>query len=160
MKVGITATDGEQKLESSSSVQKVGIWQHVAIAWTRGQHLKLYIDGVLNAQSWLETNTNPRIGTLVGYTRLMVGKGGKDNAANLSWDGRIDDVRIYDYALSQTDIQAVMNGQTLPPAQIYMPVLSPANIYDAEPQNFKKVNLKDSATLSNEWQKQQVWPEW
>ena len=160
MKVGITATDGEQKLESSSSVQKVGIWQHVAIAWTRGQHLKLYIDGVLNAQSWLETNTNPRIGTLVGYTRLMVGKGGKDNAANLSWDGRIDDVRIYNYALSQTDIQAVMNGQTPPPAQIYMPVLSPANIYDAEPQNFKKVNLKDSATLSNEWQKQQVWPEW
>ena len=160
MKVGITATDGEQKLESSSSAQKVGIWQHVAIAWTRGQHLKLYIDGVLNAQSWLETNTNPRIGTLVGYTRLMVGKGGKDNAANLSWDGRIDDVRIYNYALSQTDIQAVMNGQTLPPAQIYMPVLSPANIYDAEPQNFKKVNLKDSATLSNQWQKQQVWPEW
>jgi len=160
MKVGITATDGEQKLESSSSVQKVGIWQHVAIAWTRGQHLKLYIDGALNAQSWLETNTNPRIGTLVGYTRLMVGKGGKDNAANLSWDGRIDDVRIYNYALSQTDIQAVMNGQTLPPAQIYMPVLSPANIYDAEPQNFKKVNLKDSATLTNEWQKQQVWPEW
>jgi hypothetical protein len=43
---------------------------------------------------------------------------------------------------------------------MYVPLLSPANIYDAEPQNSKKVNLRDSATLTNQWQKRQVWPEW
>jgi hypothetical protein len=156
MKVGITATDGEQKIESSSNVQKIGVWQHVAIVWASGQNLRLYIDGVLNTPTYIEAT---RSGTLTGYTRLIAGKGCKDTAADQSWDGLIDDVRIYNYALSQAEIAAVMSGQTLPPVQIYYPVPSPANIYDAEPPNSKSVNLKDYALLADMWLEELLWPQ-
>jgi hypothetical protein len=156
MKVGITATDGEQKIESSSNVQKIGVWQHVAIVWASGQNLRLYIDGVLNTPTYIEAT---RSGTLTGYTTMIVGKGAKDTAADQGWDGLIDDVRIYDYALSQAEIAAVMSGQTLPPAQIYYPVLSPANIYDAEPPNSKSVNIRDYALLADMWLEELLWPQ-
>jgi hypothetical protein len=156
IKVGITATDGEQKIESSSNVQKIGVWQHVAIVWASGQNLQLYIDGVLNTPTNIEAT---RSGTLTGYTRLIAGKGCKDTAADQGWDGLIDDVRIYNYALSQAEITAVMNGQTLPPVQIYYPVPSPANIYNAEPQNSRSVDLKDYALLADMWLEELLWPQ-
>jgi hypothetical protein len=155
IKCGITATDGEQLLESSSNVQKVGVWQHVTIVWARGQNLRLYIDGVLNTPTFIQAT---RSGTLTGYMKLIVGKGSKDTAANQGWDGRIDDVRIYDYELTGAEIITAMNGGTVTPRQIYHPVTSLANIYDAEPVNSKKVDLRDYAVLADTWLEDLFWP--
>jgi hypothetical protein len=159
MKMGITATDGEQKLESSNNTQVIGTWQHLAMTWSSGQHVKLYINGVLNTPTWLESNTSPRIGTLTGYTKLIVGKGSKDTATDASWDGLIDDIRVYDFELAQAEIVTAMNGGTVTPRQIYHPVTSPANIYDAEPTNSKRVNLRDYAILADMWLEEILWPQ-
>ena len=69
--------------------------------------------------------------------------------------GTLNDVRIYNYALSPAEIMGVM-GQN----ELYVPLTSPANIYDEEPINSRKVNFKDFTILADEWLEQPVWPKW
>jgi hypothetical protein len=39
-----------------------------------------------------------------------------------------------------------------------VPLLSPAELYSAEPVNQKSVNLKDFAQLATNWLDKQLWP--
>jgi len=105
IKIGITSNatsgtvPGRQQLESSGGVQTTE-WQHVAMTWTSGEQLKLYINGDLDSPM---ANEPGLVGTLSGWTKLIIGKGGKDTGGN-SWDGLIDDVAIFDHALGQDEI--------------------------------------------------------
>ncbi|MHC4324725.1 MAG: LamG-like jellyroll fold domain-containing protein, partial [Planctomycetota bacterium] len=122
---------------------------------TSGEATKLYINGVLDTPS----STDDVIGgTTIGYTDVIVGRGGKD--ANGSWDGLVDDFRVYEVALTAQQVQTVMNGGDIPVVDVYVPLTSVANIYDEEPINSKQVNEKDRAILDEEWLQQLVWPEW
>jgi len=71
-------------------------------------------------------------------------------------DALIDDFRLFDYGLS--------HGQVLTTAGIvspmYVPVTSPANLYDLEPTNEKKVNFKDYSVLLDSWGDTEEWPAW
>jgi len=98
---------GRQQLESSSDTQTTQ-WQHLAMTWRSGEQLKLYIDGVLDTPT---ANEPALAGVLTGYTKLIIGKGGKD-MGQTSWQGLIDDVRIYGYALSADEIAALAGGST------------------------------------------------
>ncbi|HEX41273.1 MAG TPA: hypothetical protein ENN81_04345, partial [Phycisphaerales bacterium] len=156
IKVGITATDGEQKIESSSGVQKTD-WQHVAITWASGTNLTLYLDGVPdNTPTYREPI---RYGTLTGYGPLHIGKGAKDNAANLSWAGLIDEVRVYDKALSQAELQSIMAGGAGTVSD-YHPLNARGELYSGESQNSRVVNFKDLAVMLGQWMQRQLWPEW
>jgi len=99
---------GRQQLESSSNVQTTN-WQHIAMTWNKGSWLKLYINGQKDKPTWIES---PNSGFLAGYEKMIIGKGGKE-IDNTSWDGFIDDVRIYSYALSEKQIREVMAGNEL-----------------------------------------------
>jgi hypothetical protein len=154
IKCGITSTEGIHEIESSGTAQTTD-WQHVAMAWKSGEPLRLYINGVLDGSF---TNQPVRGGVLTGYTKLLVGRGGKDTAADSGWNGLVDEVRIYDYALSQDQIKTVMNKGSLPSVELYYPLLSVAELYSSEPVNSKKVNFKDYAILAEQWLKQQLWP--
>ena len=87
-------------LESSDNTQTTE-WQHLAMTWRSGDIVKLYINGVKDTPRWGEP---AKYGTLTGYTKLIIGKGGKDKGGDGSWNGLIDDVRIYSYALSEGEI--------------------------------------------------------
>lgn len=75
------------------------IWYHVAITYESGEQ-KIYINGV-------ERAAKTQTGTLtVNNDSLYIGT---DLAFNSrTFDGYIDEVKIYDRALSQTQVQAVM----------------------------------------------------
>ncbi|MHC4174585.1 MAG: LamG-like jellyroll fold domain-containing protein [Planctomycetota bacterium] len=103
MKMGLTTTGGEQQLESSSGVQ-VTEWQHVAMTWSSGQPIRFYISGVEDTPSGRDDGT---VGTITGNSKLIIGKGGKDEGAGAGWDGMIDDVRIYNIVLSDAEIYAM-----------------------------------------------------
>jgi len=113
IKCGITSTatpegfdawfPGRQQLESSSNVQTIE-WQHLAMTWSVGNQVALYINGKLDTPKLVEPVHS---GSLMGYTKLIVGKGPKDISDNKSWDGLIDDVRIYSYALSEEEIRSL-----------------------------------------------------
>ena len=73
------------------------------------------------------------------------------------FDGLIDDVRIYDKALSETEIASVMAGGTV--VTFYHPVESPMNLVDPEPTGSRAVNFADFAAFVDEWAEEQAWPE-
>ncbi|MBN2128605.1 MAG: hypothetical protein JW741_03880 [Sedimentisphaerales bacterium] len=152
IKYGVTSTGGNQENESSSGVQTTE-WQHVAVTWKSGEVVRLYINGALNIPGF---EAEPAVGTTTGYTKVLVGRGGKD--ADGAWDGRVDDVRIYDWALSAEEIATVENGGTVMPPEIYTPVGSPAELWDAEQINSRKVNFNDYAILAGQWLEERLWP--
>ena len=98
IKAGITTTEGVQAYESASNVQTTQ-WQHLTLTWRSGRELMLYINGVLDQPTFNSTATE---GKVTGVKTLLIGRGGKDNSG--SWEGFIDDVRIYDRVLSPREI--------------------------------------------------------
>ncbi|MHC4331284.1 MAG: LamG domain-containing protein, partial [Planctomycetota bacterium] len=108
MKMAVTA-DGEQQLESSSGTQ-VTEWQHIAMTWESGGLIRLYINGEEDTPSG--RNGPNTAGVQSGVMKFIVGQGAKD--AGGGWDGLIDDVRIYDEAMSAERIQGVMVGEGFP----------------------------------------------
>ncbi|HIJ54435.1 MAG TPA: LamG domain-containing protein, partial [Planctomycetes bacterium] len=144
VKMGITTTGGLQQLESSSGVQTTA-WQHLVMTWSSGEVIRCYVDGLEDTPTGRDPNT---VGTIDGVTALIVGKGGKDQNADQGWDGRIDDVRIYDYPLSKEEVAYIAtNGG----AGIHIPIDSPADLYQGEPQGQQWINFMDYAILADDW---------
>ena len=109
IKASIKTTTGFEQIESSSGVQTKS-WQHLVLTWkndSNDSHLKLYINGVLNT---LRYDSGPVYGTVTGIQKLMLGCGTK----NTYWDGLIDDVRIYSYALSPEEVKMLYEGKEPP----------------------------------------------
>ena len=79
-------------------------WQHLAVVWEHGSSVKLYIDGVCNQPT---QDSGPATGTVSGVEKLVLGLGSK----GMHWDGLIDDVRIYSYALTADQIRVALTGE-------------------------------------------------
>lgn len=106
VKGAITTTGGGQAYEGKSDVQTTD-WQHLVFTWKSGEQLTLYIDGELDDDPI--HNDDGKAGKISGATKLLVGKGAKDNNGT-SWNGLIDDVRIYDRALTEAEIEKLASG--------------------------------------------------
>ncbi|MYF99248.1 T9SS type A sorting domain-containing protein [Candidatus Poribacteria bacterium] len=98
IKAGITTTSGVQIYESASGVQTTE-WQHITLTWRTGRKLNLYINGVLDQPTF---NSKATEGEITDVERLIIGRGSKDN--NNSWNGLVDDVRLYNKVLSDNEI--------------------------------------------------------
>ena len=102
-----------------------GQWHHVAGVYD-GAQKHLYVDGNLDASS----NSTGKINN----SSYNVNIGENAQATGRYWDGLIDDVRVYNRALTQEEIQPVMIG--IPPGAAFDP--SPA---DEEPDVPREVVL-------------------
>lgn len=135
---------------------QAGVWTHVAATWDRAGDLIIYADGVevgridLTGENFV---SNIGIYHRIGGPSDIVGDPDRDR----QWDGAIDDVRVYDRALTASEIVALMNGGTL--GLHYYPVTSPANVYDPDLINSKKIDLKDYAVLAESWLNELLWPQ-
>ena len=80
-----------------------GQWHHFAGVYD-GSNITLYVDGAVDATSTatgtISTNTN----------NLWIG--GNSGNTTRFWDGWIDDVRIYDTGLTETEINNAMKDLT------------------------------------------------
>jgi len=83
-----------------------------------------------------------------GRTRIGSDPGSEDYRC---FRGLMDDVRIYDVTLTQTELMGLADAS-------YVPLASPANLYDEEPMFDKHVNLRDFAIFADNWLVQQLWP--
>ncbi|MHC4189334.1 MAG: LamG-like jellyroll fold domain-containing protein [Planctomycetota bacterium] len=136
-----------------------GQWHHLAGVFDNGT-LTIYIDG------------NPRKpyfgGPTFGYGRYtrygFLGCGseasypppsGRQTGAYL--EGDLDEVYIYNRALSQTEI-AYLADETPGDGESYIPVLSIANLYDEESPLSRSVDFKDFARFADGWLDEQLWP--
>jgi hypothetical protein len=123
------------------------VWHHLAGTYD-GSELKLYVDGALEA-------TTAHIGSIATTTyNLNIGR--NTQYPDRLYNGLIDDVRIYDRALSQAEIVTIKGGGDV--TEFYHPIVSPTNLYDAEAQNSKVINFKDFAVLAGMWLEEQLWP--
>jgi hypothetical protein len=99
-------------LHNVSSTSKVvfGQWKHVAGVFN-GSSIKIYVNGVLEGSS-------PIGGTIASDTRpLTIGAGNNDlytdfnpSAFANQWHGAIDEVEIFNRALSASEIQAIFTA--------------------------------------------------
>ncbi len=80
-------------------------WHHIVGVYSgAGSNLHLYADGQ-------EVGT-PTAATLINNNdELTIGRWIRDGAAQRYWDGSIDDVRIYDRALSETEVANLYAGR-------------------------------------------------
>ena len=78
-----------------------GTWYHVAISYDQVSR-RLYVNGEQNGY-------HDDVGTLYtnNYTLLI---GDNTSTANQCWNGYIDDVRVYNYALSTAEIDAIYDA--------------------------------------------------
>jgi len=79
-----------------------GHWHHVVGVYDRTT-MSLYVDGELDAYTtaYGKTSTND----------MPVFIGANSEAPERKWKGLIDDVRIYNYALSQAEVRAICNDE-------------------------------------------------
>ena len=74
-------------------------WHHVVNTYD-GAYMKMYMDGV-------EINSFAKTGTISGLTDLLIGR----YSSSYQFTGSVDDVRIYNRALTATEIKASYLGQ-------------------------------------------------
>ena len=120
-------------------------WIHVAGTYDNNS-LKLYINGSLDNK-----NTIGAKSMMVDTNSLAIGN--RPDADDRAYIGKLDDVRIYNRALTAAEIAYVGFGPTG-----YVPLLARSNISDAEAQGSKVVNFKDYAEFMTQWLYQQLWP--
>ncbi|MGQ0618852.1 MAG: LamG-like jellyroll fold domain-containing protein [Panacagrimonas sp.] len=78
----------------------INVFSHVAATWD-GATVKLYVNGVLDAQVARAAPIDPSV------RRLAIGTG-TSNSANSRFTGLIDEMKIYDRALSDAEIQGIV----------------------------------------------------
>jgi len=109
---------------NSSFSPTAGVW-HDLVARSSGTSFDLYVDGVLAASTTyslpLESSPMP----------LLIGRRNSDDGRDFSIDGRIDDVAIWNRALSATEIATLWNGgagtpvvSTVPEPETYAMLLA------------------------------------
>ncbi len=76
-------------------------WIHVAATWDPTDGLKLYINGVLAGSA-----AHGNVGNLKSYVSMRLGHA---NSGDRKYDGLLDDVRLFNYAISATKVAEIMN---------------------------------------------------
>ena len=136
-----------------------GVWNHYAFVKnsTAGE-MKMYQNGLVCREVAESKDANL---PMYGGAKLALGRR-TTIAGNDSWQGlhqgRIDDFRIYSYALSQAEVLATAGMQSLP-----VPLTdaqAKANLFNAGVENLGTINLKDYAELADAWLVYREWPEW
>jgi len=103
IKAVVQCDDGHQGLESSEYLQTTD-WQHLVMAWKSGEPMRLYVNGMQDEKAFRDygtTDNEPPTGSTVGIEKLIVGKGASNSTD--SWNGLVDDVRVYGTAISDDD---------------------------------------------------------
>lgn len=98
-------TNNRENSLSVADVVTAGEWHHVAVSFDHGA-VSLYVDG---------TEVGSRADTPAPYvlnTDLLIGRRGYENDERY-FKGQIDDVRLWDTARHETEIQTYMNQQLM-----------------------------------------------
>lgn len=86
-----------------SSAMKLGVWYHIAVT-NVGDLATLYMNGVVVASAKVPINT-------AAYSQFFIGAGGDTDGGIVRFNGAVDEVRIYNRALSASEIQAIYGGK-------------------------------------------------
>ena len=117
-----------------------GLWHHVAGVYD-GSKLFLYVDGIIDvSEDSSGTINNTTSNVYIGENEAQMGR---------EWNGQIDEVRIYNRALSHGEIVSLAGE-----SQVLQPLPRPkVDLYEDG-----KVNFRDYSILANSWLEETLWP--
>jgi len=98
----------------SHTILEPDVWYHVVATWNRKREIKIFIDGQLDGfstQTGNGLNTRSKVSLKIG--RQVVRK-------NRPFRGHIDEVRIYDRAISDQEIETLYNNGKSECERIYL----------------------------------------
>ena len=101
--VGPTGTTGGASAVSNTPLT-LNNWHHLVMTYN-GANIKLYVDGILSA-----TQSHTAAMNIAGNSGISIGE---SNQANGYWghtDGKLDDIAIWNRALTQAEITTLYNG--------------------------------------------------
>jgi hypothetical protein len=118
-------------------------WNHYAFVLDTNQGItQMYLNGMLVDEGSAST-------PIGGITTFTIGSGLVGSpAVNYPYKGRLDDFRIYNYALSQAEVVFLADL-----AILSIPLDSPANLVEDG-----AINGKDFAALAARWMETALWP--
>jgi uncharacterized lipoprotein YddW (UPF0748 family) len=123
-------TDGASVLMCETVICD-GAWHHVGVVWD-GARRHLYVDGVR-----VVSDAAALVGLQAGDGQMYIGAG-KTLLGTHFWTGRIDDVQIYDRALGEAEVAAM--------------VQPPSSIFDAANLDGRGgIDLADLMILAHNW---------
>jgi len=129
-----------------------GEWLHLAGTFDGDTNtVSVYVNGQL-ADSRDDVNFVTGGKTLSQDTNDLA-IGNRSDANNRAFEGTVDDVRVYDYALTEAQVAHIASG-----GSGYIPLPSVVNIYDKELPTRKAVNFRDLDVLLDEWLETKLWP--
>jgi hypothetical protein len=151
-------TEPDMYYVDTPDIYETGTWYHLAGTYTDANTASVYVDGQLAVSEnvggpirWTEPDPNNY------YNTFAIGAL-PDRNGLLYWfyaKATIDDVRVYNYALSYGQIVTLAEQGPV----LYHDLISPANIYDLEAKTSKKVNFRDYAILADHWlEGPTLWP--
>ncbi len=104
-----STTGSHAKIQGTQSLAN-GQWYHLVISVDRdnSSNTKVYVNGSPVATT--VANLDSHTGSITNTVDLAIGS---ESDGGFYWDGQIDDVRIYNYALSPTQVKEIMNNGTV-----------------------------------------------
>jgi hypothetical protein len=138
---------GDSNTAESGIDLKHNEWAHIAGTFD-GSALKIYVNGRLEDTE--DVNTFVPQADANG---LAIGNRSDD--MEKPFIGKIDDVRLYDVALSHCDVVYLASEGS---GYIPVPDLA-ADLYKLEPKGERAVNIRDAAMLLETWLVEKLWPE-
>ena len=139
------APSGGSMVRYGASVLQLNQWYHVAGVYDAGaQTMTVYLNGVPDDG----TLSGPVAGRQVSSPLdVIVGKRAEDNV-NYNFTGTIDEVRIYDRALTQGEIQADMNAAIAPPSPDAVTPTTPTGA-NASPLSTTQLHVQWTSSSDN-----------
>ncbi|WP_162259739.1 LamG domain-containing protein, partial [Paenibacillus sp. Soil766] len=110
IRFGIKNNGSAEQIIDGQAALPTGGWHHVAVT-LNGSTGILYVDG---AQVGSNTGMTLKPSVMGATTQNWIGR---SQYADPYLDGKVDDFRIYNRALTASDVTHVMNGQTMCPAK-------------------------------------------
>ncbi|MCR5191942.1 MAG: carboxypeptidase regulatory-like domain-containing protein [Bacteroidales bacterium] len=89
-----------------SNIQADGNWHHIVVTMSSGGNAKLYVDGSLRDQITCSYIQN----TINACTKIAFG-GSKEGLYPFSSSMKLDNIRIYNRAITNTDVQTIYNNE-------------------------------------------------
>ena len=114
-----TGGSGAEQRINGTATLATGAWKHVAVTLA-GSVGTLYVDGVQVGQNSSMTLKPSSLGSA---TQNWIGR--SEYSADPYLDGQIDDFRIYDRALSASEVQGLWGGSTPTPTPTSTPTPTP-----------------------------------
>ncbi len=111
--LAFNATDANGKAYTLNyNISYFGYWKNIVVTRIGLSNIKLYVNGSLinPSSSSMDPGFNGNLNFVSGSLYLGNIDGGDCPSCNLNFSGQIDDFRIYNRALSQTEVNLLYNG--------------------------------------------------